>query len=521
MKEKNKKPMTKEEIFEYFEKSDIDVQNALASVLAIDLVFKRYGDIDFEGILFGPVFGSVTKNFNFYQITNYDKIKAVSKKVYEDYLKNKNSLDKLINEHRKLSKRFDEIWKEYNKKKDKLSREECVEYYDRFIDIAKKWWYYGVVGEDKGKYIEEVIVNLIQKNHNFDKSRTQEIANVLSHPDEGGILVHERIEFFQLCLMAMKDKKLSQAIIEKNMGLISKNKGFMKKFEEFRKKYFYKYATYHEIKELNIDTIIEEINKEISSLNIKELEKKIKDLKEEPIKIREEKKKILKEIKLSLEEKKAIYYAQKISHWFDLRKKWMMEQFYVITYIVKEMSKKYNIGYPDILYFGVDEIRDIISGKKELDKKELEKRYGTALYLFEKDKPTQIFYKEEALKMLQAARKIISKDEFRGVVASKGSHGNRITGKIKIIMNPLNEKFSEGEILVTSMTRIEFVPLMKKAKAIITDEGGIACHAAIISRELGLPCITTTKIGSSVLKDGDLIEMDMEKGIVKILERKA
>jgi pyruvate,water dikinase len=65
------------------------------------------------------------------------------------------------------------------------------------------------------------------------------------------------------------------------------------------------------------------------------------------------------------------------------------------------------------------------------------------------------------------------------------------------------------------MTRVEFVPLMKKAKAIITNEGGIACHAAIVSRELGLPCIIGTKNATRVLKDGDEIEMDLEKGVVK------
>ena len=68
---------------------------------------------------------------------------------------------------------------------------------------------------------------------------------------------------------------------------------------------------------------------------------------------------------------------------------------------------------------------------------------------------------------------------------------------------------------MTPMTRPEFLPLMKKAKAIITDEGGITCHAAIVSRELGIPCIIGTKIATKVLKDNDLVEVDAEKGIVR------
>lgn len=68
------------------------------------------------------------------------------------------------------------------------------------------------------------------------------------------------------------------------------------------------------------------------------------------------------------------------------------------------------------------------------------------------------------------------------------------------------------------MTRVEFVPLMRKARAIITDEGGIACHAAIVSRELGLPCLIGTKIATKILKNGNVVEMDMERGIVKIVK---
>ncbi|TSC53383.1 MAG: pyruvate, water dikinase, partial [Parcubacteria group bacterium LiPW_39] len=56
-------------------------------------------------------------------------------------------------------------------------------------------------------------------------------------------------------------------------------------------------------------------------------------------------------------------------------------------------------------------------------------------------------------------------------------------------------------------------------KAIITDQGGILCHAAIISREMEIPCIINTKIATKVLKDGDLVEVDAEKGIVKKINR--
>ena len=72
---------------------------------------------------------------------------------------------------------------------------------------------------------------------------------------------------------------------------------------------------------------------------------------------------------------------------------------------------------------------------------------------------------------------------------------------------------------MTGMTRPEFVPLMKRASAIVTDEGGITCHAAIVSRELNIPCIIGTKIVTKVLKDGDEVEVDADNGVVKIIKK--
>jgi pyruvate,water dikinase len=91
---------------------------------------------------------------------------------------------------------------------------------------------------------------------------------------------------------------------------------------------------------------------------------------------------------------------------------------------------------------------------------------------------------------------------------------------VKIILNPDRiTHIPNNFILVTGMTHPDFLPLMKKSRAIITEVGGITSHAAIISRELGIPCVIGTKIATKVLKDGDLVEVDADKGIVKILKK--
>ena len=76
-------------------------------------------------------------------------------------------------------------------------------------------------------------------------------------------------------------------------------------------------------------------------------------------------------------------------------------------------------------------------------------------------------------------------------------------------------KMNHGDVLVVSMTTPDFMPVIRLAGAIITDEGGITCHAAIIARELGVPCIIGTKIATKVLKDGDIVEVDATNGVVR------
>ena len=100
---------------------------------------------------------------------------------------------------------------------------------------------------------------------------------------------------------------------------------------------------------------------------------------------------------------------------------------------------------------------------------------------------------------------------LHGASAALGSY----SGPVKIIHKPTEiDKVLDGDILVTEMTTPDFVPAMKKAKAIVTDTGGRTCHAAIVSRELGIPCVVGTGTATSILKNGQVITVDGVKGLV-------
>lgn len=100
---------------------------------------------------------------------------------------------------------------------------------------------------------------------------------------------------------------------------------------------------------------------------------------------------------------------------------------------------------------------------------------------------------------------------LRGTAASPGIG----TGHVKILRSPKEiSKVKQGDVLVAPMTSPDYVPAMKKASAIITDQGGLTSHAAIVSRELGVPCVVGTKDATTKLKEDNVVTVDGAKGMI-------
>jgi len=176
-----------------------------------------------------------------------------------------------------------------------------------------------------------------------------------------------------------------------------------------------------------------------------------------------------------------------------------------------------NLSYVDFV--------KLLQGSLTLNTNFKERKDKNVLVLITSQNGYQVFCGQSADKKYNSEiiEKINKVKEFKGmVVNNKGI----VRGKVFLFkwnskdFNKRIYKFPKDYILVVGQTRPLLMPAIRKAKMIITDEGGLLCHAAIVSRELDIPCIVGTKIATKVLKDGDLVEVDAEKGIVKILKRK-
>lgn len=184
--------------------------------------------------------------------------------------------------------------------------------------------------------------------------------------------------------------------------------------------------------------------------------------------------------------------------------------------IAKQISKK--TGYSkDIILCTTKEEFDKYLKNGTLPKKQvLQKRYEAGALLFQNGNYEFITGQKVTLLEKSIEEKLMSQTIIRGATAYPG----KTKGIAKIIMNTREKNdFKKGDILVTGMTRPEYFYLVEKSNGFITDAGGMLSHAAITARELKKPCIIGTQIATKIIKNGDLIEVNANKGIVKIVKR--
>jgi phosphohistidine swiveling domain-containing protein len=192
---------------------------------------------------------------------------------------------------------------------------------------------------------------------------------------------------------------------------------------------------------------------------------------------------------------------------------------YKLLPYLNSIAEKLGVSYREMLYLTPDEIISFLKdGTSPMTV--IQKRSGYNWLIFgDKKEELHISDQRKLLKNLES--RMVPQVEagtkiFTGQIGNKG----RARGIVRIVIAIDDfHKMRDGDILVTTMTTPDFVVLMQKASGIVTDTGGLLSHASIVSRELNKPCIIGTKIATQVLHDGDLVEVDAERGIVKILKK--
>lgn len=191
---------------------------------------------------------------------------------------------------------------------------------------------------------------------------------------------------------------------------------------------------------------------------------------------------------------------------------------YELNFIIKEVLQRFKVPERIGWHMTMQEYQDLLTGVG-LEFEKIKHRQELFVWAYDNDekllvgKQAEEFIQKELGQLGVNPAKV---RELEGNVASPGY----ARGTAKIVHDETElGKVKQGDVLVAYMTKPSYIPAMDLASAIVTNEGGVTCHAAIVSREMNKPCVIGTKIATHVINDGDEIEVDARKGKVKILTK--
>jgi len=383
-----------------------------------------------------------------------------------------------------------------------LSDEEILSYFKKLWDVCQNFWKHSVFIDSFDPGLDQEEIEKISQKYNFNK----EDIGILTTPYQP-TFNNERLLSLLMIIKPLFRKRIAKAKIKNFVATFVKNnsaiKDYMHEFDYYKSNYAF-------IRPISNEEVIEDIEKYLSDEMLFKTEftriTKYQELQEAVIK------KVLKKYNLK---KNPLEFFNMLTYWREERKKINLMSIYVYHMILQVIEERKGIPKKYLHYLSFEEVEGALKGL--ITKQVLSERVNGTLISFQGTHYQMIVGNEAASIRDELEKKLAGDKEqksFHGQTACQGY----AKGIARIVLDEDDfHKLKDGEILVTGMTRPEFVPLMKIAAGIVTNEGGITCHAAIVSRELGKPCIIGTQKATQLIKDGDLVEVRANHGTVRIL----
>lgn len=227
---------------------------------------------------------------------------------------------------------------------------------------------------------------------------------------------------------------------------------------------------------------------------------------------------LLRELDPDPEFRRLLEAARTNSHLRTHRAEVYVRSMYEASALLTEVGRRLGLSYNDIVYFSHTELIGALEGSFKITPADVADRRDATAYIMINRK-VGTFFGEDAW-AIPADEGEDREKEAAGLIQGMTANGGKVTGHVKVVHDISElDKVCAGDVIVASMTIPEFVPAMERASAFVTDEGGITCHAAIISREMGVPCVIGTGNATKLLRDDDIVEVNASRGFVKLLQR--
>lgn len=445
-------------------------------------------------------------NYYGYEWVPKDDAKKALEWAVEKYKKDKKYFWKKYEKFVKTSLEIKNIFlKVHSRGLKNYTNKELRKLFIKIFELYKRQYGYSIISEVLDILSEQDYLNFLPGIKN---DKALEIIRILSNLEELSFAEKEKFGLYKIAKKHFKNIKNASKDIEKH-----------------RDNYFWIQNNFRGAVYLNNKFFFSSLKELIKSKSLQEIKEEIKRLSNKKRLALKEKKDIYKKYKISKKAKIFFELVRFFALFQDERKENVQKMVYSIDQIFNEINKRFNVSKSDLDYYLIKEVVELLEKGKKVPEKEINKRSKSAIFSYiERDKiKSEYFFGKKTDFILnffkKKRRELVSLGLIKGFVASIGKGEKIVKGKARIVFNPTKDTFKEGEILVSGMTRPEFVPLMKKSKAVITNEGGITTHAAIVSRELKIPCIIGTKIATDVIKNGDWVQLDLEKGVIKVIKK--
>jgi len=373
-----------------------------------------------------------------------------------------------------------------------LTDKQFVAVYKRFTKTYSDWFIITISIELTASYLEPYLGERL-RSYFSEKEQTeyQTAFSTLSAPTTLTFYRQEQKDLLKILLLPKH--KQEKALLA------------------HQKKYYWILNSYAEGKILPVEYFREELNKQ----SVVDSNKILSEIEGYVSQIKKDKKDMLRKIHPSQKDLQLIKFVETFSRLLDERKMYNFRAEHYLELFVKEFAQRTHQKTNDLKYLLPEELADVLL---HTDSNLIRAREECLVFSC-----TDEFIKQHvgaqaavfAEKFLGISH--VKEDVIHGTVASMGIQRHfRGTARIILSINEIH-KLTDGDILVTTMTSPDFVIGMKKAGAIITDTGGMLSHAAIVSRELKIPCIVGTEIATQMIHDGDVVELHCVKGTVKVV----
>lgn len=463
------------------------------ALLLIDQVMEAY-----KRNLLGPTLNSDFKIQHYRQLAGARWLSLQDMENYVDAMKKalQDNPKIMLASSNKRNKFVAKIRQLGNGVKPDDTQEKIIEFLELGIELWATAYHYIILNKF---YPDLLVARVAEKEHNL-KTQNKYLATLFELPEPTDARL-EKSSLLDIALLASEKKNWKE-----NREVCAAIDSHLVSFSHMAMHYYWG-MPYSE----------KDIFKRLEVLLSKNLDVEAK-AREEQEKVKEATLEIFEKLKLNEEEKLMVETIRAWGKTANYADETYSFTVYKLSPLIKKVCKEWNISWNQFASMRVSEIQNAMqNGLDEKLSTELAARFADHAIILNNPSVAVLVGKQlETYKAVELAAEesLHHIKELRGQSVCPG----KVKGKVRIVQSLEDaDALQRGEILVAPSTFPAYVPAMERSSAIVTDEGGLLCHAAIVAREIKVPCIVGTKIATKVFRNGDNVEVDAFNSIVRKL----